>query len=167
MKTTLSNKRWFCGSKLNYGISQDDALSQQGNESLSSEHDIAYTMDDIEENIAREQLKSHIKKLFKNPAFLQDRELRIITYRFGLDGKGVRTFREIGEIFKVSKERIRQIEAKALRKLRHPSRLMTLMQPIELLWFYRSYICRDNRRLDYITSGWRGFEIKTFTKWNT
>ena len=167
MKTTLSNKRWFCGSKLNYGISQDDALSQQGNESLSSEHDIAYTMDDIEENIAREQLKSHIKRLFKTPAFLQERELRVITYRFGLDGKGVRTFREIGEIFKVSKERIRQIEAKALRKLRHPSRLMTLMQPIELLWFYRSYICRDNRRLDYITSRWRGFEIKTFTKWNT
>ena len=138
MKTTLSNKGKY--SVTSDGISQDDALAQQGNESLSSEHDIACTMDDVEENIAREQLKSHVKRLFKTPAFLQERELRIITYRFGLDGKGVRTYREIGEIFKVSRERIRQIEAKALRRLRHPSRLMTLMQPIELLWFYRSYL---------------------------
>ena len=46
--------------------------------------------------------------------------------RFGLDGKEPMTLEEIGEVYELTRERIRQIEAKALRKLRHPSRAKTL-----------------------------------------
>ena len=53
---------------------------------------------------------------------LNDREARVLQLRFGLeDGRG-RTLEEVGRVFGVTRERIRQIEAKALRKLRHPSR---------------------------------------------
>ena len=57
---------------------------------------------------------------------LDEREATIIKMRFGLDGKGSRTLGEVGEILNLSKERIRQLEAKALRKLRHPSRAKKL-----------------------------------------
>ena len=57
---------------------------------------------------------------------LDEREATIIKMRFGLDGKGSRTLGEVGEILSLSKERIRQLEAKALRKLRHPSRAKKL-----------------------------------------
>jgi RNA polymerase primary sigma factor len=53
---------------------------------------------------------------------LTPREERIIKMRFGLDGGNERTLEEVGQSFAVTRERIRQIEAKALRKLRHPSR---------------------------------------------
>ena len=55
-------------------------------------------------------------------ATLTDREAKVLKLRFGLiDGKA-RTLEEVGQKFDVTRERIRQIEAKALRKLRHPSR---------------------------------------------
>ncbi len=53
---------------------------------------------------------------------LTDREQRVLRLRFGLDDGQPRTLEEVGKEFKVTRERIRQIEAKALRKLRHPSR---------------------------------------------
>jgi RNA polymerase primary sigma factor len=53
---------------------------------------------------------------------LTPREERIIKMRFGLEDGTQRTLEEVGEVFSVTRERIRQIEAKALRKLRHPSR---------------------------------------------
>jgi RNA polymerase primary sigma factor len=53
---------------------------------------------------------------------LSQRESRIIALRFGLDDGRQRTLEEVGREFGVTRERIRQIEAKALRKLRHPSR---------------------------------------------
>ncbi|MCL2050491.1 MAG: RNA polymerase sigma factor RpoD [Lachnospiraceae bacterium] len=53
---------------------------------------------------------------------LTDRERRVLRLRFGLDDGRARTLEEVGKEFKVTRERIRQIEAKALRKLRHPSR---------------------------------------------
>ncbi len=53
---------------------------------------------------------------------LSDREARVLRLRFGLDDGRTRTLEEVGREFKVTRERIRQIEAKALRKLRHPSR---------------------------------------------
>ena len=53
---------------------------------------------------------------------LSDREREVLEMRFGLkDGQG-RTLEEVGQAFGVTRERIRQIEAKALRKLKHPSR---------------------------------------------
>jgi RNA polymerase primary sigma factor len=53
---------------------------------------------------------------------LTPREERVLRLRFGLDDGRARTLEEVGQIFNVTRERIRQIEAKALRKLRHPSR---------------------------------------------
>ena len=53
---------------------------------------------------------------------LSEREARVLRLRFGLDDGRNRTLEEVGREFKVTRERIRQIEAKALRKLRHPSR---------------------------------------------
>ncbi len=53
---------------------------------------------------------------------LTEREEKVLRLRFGLDDGKTRTLEEVGKAFKVTRERIRQIEAKALRKLRHPSR---------------------------------------------
>ena len=53
---------------------------------------------------------------------LTEREQRVLRLRFGLDDGRSRTLEEVGKEFHVTRERIRQIEAKALRKLRHPSR---------------------------------------------
>lgn len=53
---------------------------------------------------------------------LTEREAKVLTLRFGLEDGRPRTLEEVGQEFKVTRERIRQIEAKALRKLRHPSR---------------------------------------------
>ena len=53
---------------------------------------------------------------------LTDREQKVLRLRFGLEDGRARTLEEVGKEFKVTRERIRQIEAKALRKLRHPSR---------------------------------------------
>ena len=57
---------------------------------------------------------------------LSPREEKIIRLRFGLDDGGERTLEEVGQSFAITRERIRQIEAKALRKLRHPSRSQRL-----------------------------------------
>ena len=57
---------------------------------------------------------------------LSDREREVLTFRFGLDDGYSRTLEEVGKQFNVTRERIRQIEAKALRKLRHPSRIRHL-----------------------------------------
>jgi RNA polymerase primary sigma factor len=57
---------------------------------------------------------------------LSDRERRVIELRFGLDDDRPRTLEQVGATFGVTRERARQIEAKALRKLRHPSRARKL-----------------------------------------
>ncbi|MGB7845917.1 MAG: RNA polymerase sigma factor RpoD [Candidatus Acidiferrum sp.] len=64
-------------------------------------------------------LKDQIASILRT---LTPREERIIRMRFGLDDGSQRTLEEVGQVFAVTRERIRQIEAKALRKLRHPSR---------------------------------------------
>ncbi|HIV10461.1 MAG TPA: sigma-70 family RNA polymerase sigma factor, partial [Candidatus Faeciplasma avium] len=53
---------------------------------------------------------------------LTDREEKVLRLRFGLEDGRSRTLEEVGQMFNVTRERIRQIEAKALRKLRHPNR---------------------------------------------
>lgn len=62
---------------------------------------------------------------------LTDREQKVLRLRFGLDDGRARTLEEVGKEFNVTRERIRQIEAKALRKLRHPSRSKKLKDYLE------------------------------------
>jgi RNA polymerase primary sigma factor len=62
---------------------------------------------------------------------LTDREQKVLILRFGLDDGRARTLEEVGKRFDVTRERIRQIEAKALRKLRHPSRSKKLKDYLE------------------------------------
>ena len=62
---------------------------------------------------------------------LTDREQKVLRLRFGLDDGRARTLEEVGREFNVTRERIRQIEAKALRKLRHPSRSRKLRDFLE------------------------------------
>ncbi|MDO5716579.1 MAG: RNA polymerase sigma factor RpoD [Tissierellia bacterium] len=61
-------------------------------------------------------------QLFKTLDSLNEREQKVLRLRFGLDDGKTRTLEEVGKVFDVTRERIRQIEAKALRKLRHPKR---------------------------------------------
>ena len=62
---------------------------------------------------------------------LNDREKRVLQLRFGLEDGRSRTLEEVGREFGVTRERIRQIEAKALRKLRHPTRSKKLRDFLE------------------------------------
>ena len=62
---------------------------------------------------------------------LTEREQKVLRLRFGLDDGRARTLEEVGKEFNVTRERIRQIEAKALRKLRHPSRSRKLKDYLE------------------------------------
>ena len=64
-------------------------------------------------------LKEQIEEVLNT---LNDREQKVLKLRFGLEDGRARTLEEVGKEFDVTRERIRQIEAKALRKLRHPSR---------------------------------------------
>ena len=92
--------------------------------------------DFIEDHNAIQPLDSASKQLLKDQInevllTLTTREQRVLVLRFGLeDGRG-RTLEEVGLEFKVTRERIRQIEAKALRKLRHPSRSRKLRDYLE------------------------------------
>lgn len=62
---------------------------------------------------------------------LTDREEHVLRLRFGLDDGNIRTLEQVGQVFGVTRERIRQIEAKALRRLRHPSRSKQLKDFLE------------------------------------
>jgi RNA polymerase primary sigma factor len=71
------------------------------------------------EEANRNLLKDQLGEVLKT---LSEREEKVLRFRYGLDDGCPRTLEEVGKIFKVTRERIRQIEVKALRKLRHPSR---------------------------------------------
>lgn len=71
------------------------------------------------DSASRELLKEQVDQVLGT---LSDRERRVLKERFGLDDGRPKTLEEVGRMFQVTRERIRQIEAKALRKLRHPSR---------------------------------------------
>jgi RNA polymerase primary sigma factor len=73
-------------------------------------------------------LKEQLDEVLKT---LTAREAQVLRLRFGLEGGHPHTLEEVGAEFNVTRERIRQIEAKALRKLRHPSRSKKLKDYLE------------------------------------
>jgi RNA polymerase primary sigma factor len=73
-------------------------------------------------------LKDHIREVLGT---LSPREAKVLEYRFGLEDGKQRTLEEVGKEFGVTRERIRQIEAKAIRKLRHPTRAKKLRDYLE------------------------------------
>ena len=81
-----------------------------------------------EQHAASEMLKTQLAEVLDT---LTDREENVLRLRFGLDADNPRTLEEVGRVFGVTRERIRQIEAKALRKLRHPSRSNQLRDFLE------------------------------------
>uniref|UniRef100_UPI003F58A991 RNA polymerase sigma factor RpoD n=1 Tax=Levilactobacillus yonginensis TaxID=1054041 RepID=UPI003F58A991 len=80
------------------------------------------------DHAAYELLKEQLESVLDT---LTDREENVLRLRFGLDDGRTRTLEEVGKVFGVTRERIRQIEAKALRKLRHPSRSKQLKDFLE------------------------------------
>lgn len=80
------------------------------------------------DHAAYELLKEQLEDVLDT---LTDREENVLRLRFGLDDGRTRTLEEVGRVFGVTRERIRQIEAKALRKLRHPSRSKRLKDFLE------------------------------------
>ena len=81
------------------------------------------------EAVAAKELSEILERLV---AQLEPRAAEVMTLRFGLDGGDFRTLEEIGDVYGVTRERIRQIEAKSLKKLRHPSRSDMLRNFIDL-----------------------------------
>ena len=77
---------------------------------------------------AQEKLKKQLLTVLDT---LTPREEKVIRLRYGIDDSRPRTLEEVGREFNVTRERIRQIEAKALRKLRHPSRSKRLKEYLE------------------------------------
>lgn len=77
---------------------------------------------------SKQLLRDHLEEVLST---LSDREAKVLKLRFGLDGTKQMTLEEVGKVFGVTRERIRQIEAKALRKLKHPSRRKKLQDYLD------------------------------------
>ena len=101
-------------------IKEKTSLDDENEEDFYSdiESNITYS-EKAEDNLIRKNIDDILKTL-------TEREQKILTMRFGLDGGNPKTLEDVGRKFDVSRERIKQIEAKALRKLRHPSRSKTI-----------------------------------------
>lgn len=105
-------------------VSLDTPIKEDEDSSLvefipSDAHFGDVVMHEVEQNNLREKIEEVLTSL-------SDQEQQVLRMRFGLDDDTPKTLEEIGKVFGVTRERIRQIEAKAIRKLRHPSRLKLL-----------------------------------------
>ncbi|UCH52119.1 MAG: RNA polymerase sigma factor RpoD [Chloroflexota bacterium] len=108
-------------------LSLEMPIGEEGDSDLGDFVEDRATMPPAEA-ASRELLKAQLSKILSE---LSDRERRVLLLRFGLEDDRPRTLEEVGKEFNVTRERIRQIEAKALRKLRHPSRSRKLKDYLE------------------------------------
>ena len=100
--------------------SKYDVMRLSTNESLDTINEVSpVIVDNCLEELKRQNLKEVVTKILSS---LQPREERVLRLRFGINLNKDYTLEEVGKIINVNRERVRQIEAKALRKLKHPSR---------------------------------------------
>lgn len=108
-------------------ISLETPVGEENDSSLGDfieDHDVLAPADAASYELLKEQIGEVLDTL-------TEREESVLRLRFGLDDGRSRTLEEVGKVFGVTRERIRQIEAKALRKLRHPSRSKQLKDFME------------------------------------
>ncbi|KAF5042614.1 RNA polymerase sigma factor RpoD [anaerobic digester metagenome] len=106
-------------------VSLDKPIGHESEDSILGDFIEDRTIISPERLAERSLLKKQVDEVLKT---LTTREERVIRLRFGIDDGYHRTLEEVGNIFQVTRERIRQIEDKALKKLRHPSRAVILQQ---------------------------------------
>jgi len=106
-------------------VSLDKPIGHDSEDSILGDFIEDRTIISPERLAERSLLKKQVDEVLKT---LTTREERVIRLRFGIDDGYHRTLEEVGNIFQVTRERIRQIEDKALKKLRHPSRAAVLQQ---------------------------------------
>ncbi len=106
-------------------VSLDKPIGHDSEDSILGDFIEDRTIISPERMAERSLLKKQVDEVLKT---LTTREERVIRLRFGIDDGYHRTLEEVGNIFQVTRERIRQIEDKALKKLRHPSRSAVLQQ---------------------------------------
>jgi len=125
MEMTIEKLR-FIAKSAQLPISLETPIGKEEDSRLGDfiEADIENPEQDVAKNLLREDLEGVL-------ATLSPRERDVLRLRYGLDDGRMKTLEEIGQIFDVTRERIRQIEAKALRKLRHPNRNAVLKEYIK------------------------------------
>ncbi len=124
MEMTIEKLR-FIAKSAQLPISLETPIGKEEDSRLGDfiESDGETPEDQVSKNLLREDLESVL-------GTLSPRERDVLRLRYGLDDGRMKTLEEIGQIFNVTRERIRQIEAKALRKLRHPNRNSVLKEYI-------------------------------------
>ena len=124
MEMTIEKLR-FIAKSAQLPISLETPIGKEEDSRLGDfiESDGETPEDEVSKNLLREDLESVLNSL-------SPRERDVLRLRYGLDDGRMKTLEEIGQIFNVTRERIRQIEAKALRKLRHPNRNSILKEYI-------------------------------------
>ncbi|MGD1867766.1 MAG: RNA polymerase sigma factor RpoD [Phormidesmis sp.] len=124
MEMTIEKLR-FIAKSAQLPISLETPIGKEEDSRLGDfiESDGETPEDEVSKSLLREDLESVLSTL-------RPRERDVLRLRYGLDDGRMKTLEEIGQIFNVTRERIRQIEAKALRKLRHPNRNSVLKEYI-------------------------------------
>lgn len=125
LKTDLSEEQIFDALVATIPFDSLEGLFEDDAEEVSEILDLLISEEDVESQVAEILMKEAIGYVLET---LTDREQRVLILRFGFDGGEARTLEEVGSMFNVTRERIRQIESKAITKLRDPSRSRKLKE---------------------------------------